>query len=185
MLLSPSAAEDFDCFTTDTEPYDSVVIGLAPTKFNYENLNKAFRILSSRPEDPDSTARVPLLATHRARYVRSSSGELSLGPGPFVSAIEVAVGDGLRAESVGKPERAFFEVCLKDINESLDMKGEGKENLLVEEVAIVGDDIEADLAGGAIELGLKRILGKPYKYHLRKIAYFLSHSENWKISFWG
>lgn len=44
-LLSADARNDF--LPTDSEPsdtrYDSVVIGLAPTEFNYENLNQAFR----------------------------------------------------------------------------------------------------------------------------------------------
>ncbi|KAG8792267.1 hypothetical protein FRC19_004595 [Serendipita sp. 401] len=167
LLLSPSAEEDFADFAENSgsnegreeKGYDAVVIGLAPTKFSYEHLNEAFRILSNTTS---GSKPIPLLATHRARYVRSPSGQLSLGPGPFVSALETGVGNGLRGESVGKPDRAFFEVCLKDLGVSLD--GFGRSQLKIEDVAVVGDDVEADLAGGAIELGLRRILVKTGKY---------------------
>lgn len=141
-----------------------MVVGLAPTKFTYENLNVAFHILSNTSSSNSSQTPVPLLATHRARYVRSSSGDLSLGPGPFITALETAVGDGLTAETVGKPERKFFEVCLKDLGIEIDgNNGQTKTGCLkIENVAVVGDDIEADLAGGAIELGLQRILGNEH-----------------------
>jgi ribonucleotide monophosphatase NagD (HAD superfamily) len=127
----------------------------------------AFQILSSSPSPSSDGKRasstIPLLATHRARYVRTSSGEFSLGPGPFVSALEVGVGNGLKAECIGKPERTFFEVCLDDLGiERGYTDGEGASigmNRVVEAVAVVGDDTEADLAGGAIELGLCRVLG--------------------------
>ncbi|KAG8825581.1 hypothetical protein FRC17_008611, partial [Serendipita sp. 399] len=71
LLLSPSAEEDFADFMQssgegDEKAHDAVVIGLAPTKFSYEYLNKAFRILSNSTSD--STKPVPLFATHRARY---------------------------------------------------------------------------------------------------------------------
>jgi len=162
LLLSPSAEEDFAEFRENSESQDSqlnqihdaVVVGLAPTKFTYEHLNTAFRILSSSPPSSDGSSTIPLLATHRARYVRTSSGELSLGPGPFVSALEVGVGNGLKAECIGKPERAFFEVCLDDLGLE-----RGYTNEEGRSIAVVGDDIDADLAGGAIEFGLWRVLG--------------------------
>jgi ribonucleotide monophosphatase NagD (HAD superfamily) len=68
------------------------------------------------------------------------------------------VGNGLQAETIGKPERKFFEVCLRDLGVNLE-GDKGRASLKIEDVAVVGDDIEADLSGGAIELGLQRILG--------------------------
>lgn len=118
----------------------------------------AFRILSNNVGKGSSQTSVPLLAAHRARYIRSPDGQLSLGPGPFVSALETAVGNGLQAETIGKPERKFFEVCLRDLGVNLE-GDKGRASLKIEDVAVVGDDIEADLSGGAIELGLQRILG--------------------------
>ena len=82
-----------------------------------------------------------------------------------MTALEVGVGNGCKAESVGKPSRAFFEVCLRDlgVGNGIGIVGSNNEEtgktLKAEDVAIVGDDIEADLGDGALELGLHRILG--------------------------
>lgn len=45
LLIDPAAMEDFQDLATDDTPDtpDAVVIGLAPSKFNYDELNKAFR----------------------------------------------------------------------------------------------------------------------------------------------
>ncbi|KIM32118.1 hypothetical protein M408DRAFT_14632 [Serendipita vermifera MAFF 305830] len=169
LLLSPSALDDFKDLSDEdnsAQDHDAVVVGLAPNSFTYNTLNQAFRILSSS----NGQRPIPLLTTHRARYVRSSSGELSLGPGPFVTTLEVGVGDGCKAEIVGKPARAFFEVCLRDlgVGRKRDISDEDGqrdgEELKADHVAIIGDDIEADLGGGALELGLNRILVKTGKY---------------------
>ncbi len=133
---------------TDAE-YDCVVLGLAPSMFTYEHLNTAFRILLSTPPKP-------LIATHRAKYIRtqSSTDSLSLGPGPFVAALEAAT--GVQAEVVGKPSRTFFEMVIDDFAED-ELLPEGR-------IAIVGDDVETDLGGGAVELGLWRVLVRTGKY---------------------
>lgn len=132
--------------------YDSVVVGLAPSMFTYEHLNTAFRILLAKPPKP-------LIATHRAKYIRvgsvnqdsSSAGNatLSLGPGPFVAALETATGTS--AEVLGKPTRAFFRTVIESFGEDVTNR-EGA-------IAIVGDDVETDLGGGASEIGLWRVLG--------------------------
>lgn len=134
-------------------------MGLSPTHFSYDHLNAAFRILlSSSPK--------PLIATHRAKYIRiapdsvnSSAGSasdphetLSLGPGPFVAALETAT--GVQAEVVGKPSRAFFETVIDSFSE--DELGSSDDGA---RIAIIGDDVETDLGGGALELGLWRVLG--------------------------
>lgn len=129
--------------------YDSVVIGLAPELFTYDRLTTAFRVLIS-----NSSA--PLIATHKARYIRTPDGELSLGPGPFVAALEDAIGDNERAEIIGKPSRAFYERVLSSFSE----KPLGKESTKWDNVAIIGDDVQADLGGGASEVGLWRVLGE-------------------------
>jgi len=42
LLIEPAAMDDFQDLITDETP-NAVVIGLAPSKFNYDELNKAFR----------------------------------------------------------------------------------------------------------------------------------------------
>jgi ribonucleotide monophosphatase NagD (HAD superfamily) len=142
--------------------YDSVVVAFAPAQFDYVSLNTAFRVLMGehptvteqqcgRPPPPGSDR--PLIATHRARYFGDADGALSLGPGPFVAALENATGK--RAETVGKPERKFFEMVLNSFGP--DLRGD-REGL----VAVIGDDVQNDLGDGAVELGFWRVLGTPF-----------------------
>ncbi|KZP26167.1 hypothetical protein FIBSPDRAFT_949637 [Athelia psychrophila] len=145
--------------TSHDAPYDSVVIGLSPALLDYDNLTTAFRILVgehdlSSPKNAPNERAVPLIATHKAKYIQSSGG-LSLGPGPFVEALENA--SGVKAEIVGKPTRAFFEAVIDDMGLDPSNQAAGK-------VVIIGDDIQADLGGGAVELGLWRVLVKTGKY---------------------
>lgn len=89
-LISESAREEFADFPKPHNVYDhdAVVIGLAPEELSYENLNVAFRILTGeRPNDTTACGKdrehpsAPLIAMHRASYVRHADGALSLGPG--------------------------------------------------------------------------------------------------------
>lgn len=43
LLIDSAAMEDFEDLIKVEKQYDSVVIGLAPEKFNYDDLNNAFR----------------------------------------------------------------------------------------------------------------------------------------------
>ena len=164
-LLSDSAREEItnkteqhtDDTTTTTTAYDSVVIGLAPSKFTYEHLNTAFRILTnehfSQHPSPNPGPTIPLIATHKAKYIASPDGALSLGPGPFVTALEHA--SGTHAQVVGEPSIGFFKSVVKDFGFECEGDAGGG-------IAVIGDDVEADLGGGAIELGLWRVLGTSY-----------------------
>lgn len=132
-------------------PYDSVVVAFAPSQFDYVSLNTAFRVLMNEHDTQRGRPRLdyPFIATHRSRYVGDSDGALSLGPGPFVAALENA--SGRSAEIVGKPERKFFELVISSLGSDVqDRKGV---------IAVVGDDIQSDLGGGAVELGFWRVLG--------------------------
>jgi ribonucleotide monophosphatase NagD (HAD superfamily) len=82
-----------------------------------------------------------LLALQKNRYWRTASG-LSLDAGPFVAALEYA--SGKQALVVGKPEPTFFRLALEDLG------------LAANEVAMVGDDAEADVVG-AKKAGLSGI----------------------------
>ncbi|KAI8884149.1 hypothetical protein K501DRAFT_323094 [Backusella circina FSU 941] len=143
LLMEDATMEEFDGL--DTENPNSVVIGLAPSKFNYEKLNEAFRLMI----DGDN---VPLIAVHKGRYFADKDEKLSLGPGGFVQALEYAT--GVTAINVGKPTEQFFKLALKQIN-MLDAPGD---------VAIIGDDVKSDLGIGAINLGLHRYLVQTGKY---------------------
>jgi HAD superfamily hydrolase (TIGR01458 family) len=77
------------------------VVGLAPNKFNYESMNKAFRLLLNGSQ---------LIAIHKSKYYKTSSG-LSLSVGPFASVLEFAT--DIKAVVVGKPEKEFFLQALQ------------------------------------------------------------------------
>ena len=62
--------QDFQEFDT-TNP-NAVVIGLAPSQFNYDALTDAFRLIKNQG--------APLIAIHKARYFAKTDG-LALGPG--------------------------------------------------------------------------------------------------------
>ncbi|KAG2132100.1 HAD-like domain-containing protein [Suillus clintonianus] len=167
-LLSESAKDECRLDLHDTNvPYDAVIVGLAPALFDYDHLNSAFRVLIGEEDDDDDDsqkerngsedpkASIPLIALHKARYIESSGGHgLALGPGPFVAALENAT--GREAEVLGKPSKGFFSTVI----ESLDVEGPDSEGC----IAVIGDDIQTDLGGGAIELCLWRILVKTGKY---------------------
>jgi HAD superfamily hydrolase (TIGR01458 family) len=107
---------------TDDHP-DYVLVGDLGNGFTYERLNPAFRHLMGGAE---------LLALQKNRYWRTDAG-LALDAGPFVAALEFA--SGKNASVVGKPEQEFFRIALEDLG------------LRADEVAMVGDDVEADVVG--------------------------------------
>jgi HAD superfamily hydrolase (TIGR01450 family) len=113
--------------------FDSVVVGLAPSHFHYSQLTTAFRILLQHPQS--------LIAIHRANYVRDANdGELSLGPGAFVTALETA-SNCASAKVMGKPSPEFFASAMWD-------------DLSPEEMCMIGDDVMADIYGaGNVGIG--------------------------------
>ena len=145
--------------------HDSVVVGLTPSSLDYANLNVAFRILKGETTTSSASPNaIPLIATHKAKYIQTESGLLSLGPGPFVAALEHAT--GVQATVVGKPTKKFFETVINDFSETeIPDSGQGR-------ITVIGDDIEADLGEGALELNLWRILGK-YFAHDNMLCVFL------------
>jgi len=107
---------------TEDSP-DYVLVGDLGEGFTYERLNPAFRHLMEGAE---------LVALQKNRYWQTDSG-LALDAGSFVAALEFA--SGKHASVVGKPEREFFRLALEDLG------------LEAGQVAMVGDDAEADVVG--------------------------------------
>ena len=64
--------QDFSDLAGEPQNVDSVVVGLAPSKFNHENLSTAFRIIKEK--------KAPLIAINKSRYFASKDG-LKLGTG--------------------------------------------------------------------------------------------------------
>ncbi|GAA6028330.1 hypothetical protein JCM8097_006979 [Rhodosporidiobolus ruineniae] len=150
-LLTPSALSDFPPASPPSE-CDSVVIGLSPSSFDYAQLNTAFRLLAGE-EGGGKKGEVPLVVTHKARYFGDKDGKLSLGPGPFITALEEA--GGCKAEIVGKPEKAFFQLALDSL------ASHGFSN---SEIGMIGDDYSQDVGPAVAALGLQRFLVQTGKY---------------------
>ncbi|EDV25265.1 Haloacid dehalogenase-like hydrolase domain-containing protein 2 [Trichoplax sp. H2] len=137
LMLQPEAREDFQDVPTSNP--NGVLVGLSPDSFNYQTMNEAFRILGNAGS---------LIAVHKGRYYKTLEG-LSLGPGPFVSALEYAT--GVEAKVVGKPQSNFFQSALESVDG------------LADETIMIGDDIRDDI-GGAQAIGMRGILVKTGKY---------------------
>lgn len=143
LLLTESATNDFEGVVDNSKPFDSVVVGLAPDQFNYKSLNEAFRILKNSPHSK-------LIATHSSLYFQDKDNQLSLGPGPFIHALQSA---SAKAPIIcGKPSSSFFINALNDL---------GIQEQDYKDVAIIGDDALSDLG---TDLPLAKILVKTGKY---------------------
>ena len=138
-LVDESLLEDLEEITLTQDHPDHVLIGDLGEGFTYGRLNAAFRCLMDGAE---------LIALQRNRYWRREDG-LALDAGPFVAALEYA--SGKSATVVGKPEESFFRLALEDLG------------LRSHEVAMVGDDAEADVAG-AQAAGLRGVQVRTGKY---------------------
>jgi HAD superfamily hydrolase (TIGR01458 family) len=138
-LVDESLLEDLGGITLAEDRPDHVLVGDLGEGFTYDRLNAAFRCLMDG---------AGLIALQKNRYWRREDG-LALDAGPFVAALEYASGES--ATVVGKPEVNFFRLALEDLG------------LEAHEVAMVGDDAEADVAG-AQAAGLRGILVRTGKY---------------------
>lgn len=138
LVAEPLLVDLADIVMTDDHP-DFVLVGDLGEGFTYDRLNAAFRYLVDG---------AGLVALQRNRFWRRDDG-LALDAGPFVAALEYA--SGKRAAVVGKPESAFFRRALYEMG------------LEAHQGAMVGDDVEADVAG-ARAAGLKGVLVRTGKY---------------------
>jgi HAD superfamily hydrolase (TIGR01458 family) len=138
LLMRDSVKEEFRELEESDEP-DAVIVGDLGERFDYAVLNRAFRQLLGGAE---------LIALQKNRYWLREDG-LCLDVGPFVAALEFAV--GREAHVLGKPAVALFRHV---------MAGAGARP---EEVVMVGDDVESDV-GGAPRAGLAGVLDRTGKY---------------------
>ncbi len=126
----------------------AVVVGDAAADFSFEHLNAAFRLVRGGAR---------LVAMHRNPWWLTAEGP-TLDAGTFVRALEFAT--RRRAVVVGKPSPAFFSSAVAAL-------GDG--SLRPGEVAMVGDDVWADVLG-ARRAGLRGILVLSGKHGLEEAA---------------
>lgn len=129
LLVDPDLLEDFEA-APSSGPI-AVVVGDAGSGFTYDRLNAAFRELAEG---------APLLALAYNRVFQDSDGLLSLDAGAFVKALEFA--SDRKAKLLGKPSEQFFAAGAESMG------------LAQQDVFMIGDDAESDVAG-AIQAGLR------------------------------
>lgn len=139
LLMRDAVKADFAGLEEADGPADAVIIGDLGTAFDYDALNRAFRLVMDGAE---------LVALQKNRYWLTADG-LSLDVGPFVAAIEYATRQ--EAFVAGKPSPGFFELVLRDLG------------VEAKYAAIVGDDVETDVGGG-LRAGLPAVLVRTGKY---------------------
>jgi HAD superfamily hydrolase (TIGR01458 family) len=138
-LTMQAIVEDLEGVELVGEGADAVLLGGADETeetgrvFSYMNLARAFAELEGGAE---------LYCLHKNRWWQTARGPL-LDAGMFVAGLEYAA--GIEATVLGKPSVAYFAAAL----EALDADAE--------RTWIVGDDIDADVAGGQ-RVGLRTVL---------------------------
>ena len=120
---------------------ECVVIGDLADLWDFRNLNRAFRLLHNNPG-------AKLIALGMTRYWMAADG-IALDVAPFVVALEHA--SARKAMVFGKPSAAFFRAAADRLR------------LSPGEVLMIGDDIEADVAG-ARAAGLHAALVRTGKF---------------------
>jgi HAD superfamily hydrolase (TIGR01450 family) len=135
-VLSPDEADG-------DERVDAVVIGDAGDDLSFRNLDIAFRHLRAGAE---------FLAMHRNPWWITHRGP-TLDSGALVVGLEFAL--GRRAVICGKPSPVVFRAALAELRR--DVAAAGGRRLRAAEVAMVGDDPQADVAAGR-RAGLRGIL---------------------------
>ncbi len=122
-IVSGAARADLAGLPEDPDRPDHVVIGDTDGAFSRPVLNRAFRALRAGAD---------LVAMARNRWYATAAGP-AVDIGAAVAALEYAA--EVRATVIGKPSAPFFHA------------GAAALGLAPEDVAMVGDDPEADIVG--------------------------------------
>ena len=133
IMLEREGLDEFKKFTQDINNPEYIVIGDNRSKFDFEHMNKALRLLLKGAKligmTPDT--------------VDCSMGEPELNVGSWVHMLEKA--SGVKACYIGKPSPYIYKLTLQTMG------------INKEEVVMVGDRVATDIQG-ANDLGIKTIL---------------------------
>ena len=138
-VLNEKVKKDFSEFTEELVNPEYIIIGDIGNKWNYNLLNKIFNMMMNGSN---------LIALHKGRFWLTEEG-LQMDIGAFIAGLEYVTGK--QAIVLGKPSKEFFLTAINGLN------------VLPENIAMVGDDINNDVSG-AQALGMYGILVKTGKY---------------------
>ncbi|EIJ41147.1 HAD-superfamily subfamily IIA hydrolase, TIGR01458 [Beggiatoa alba B18LD] len=145
LLLAEDAKRDFREFPQTEDKPNFVVIGDIGDVWRYSLLNQVFQYMMAGAE---------LIALHKNKFWQTANG-LQLDIGSFITGLEYATGK--TATVIGKPSSTFFELAMRDLR------------LSREQVAVIGDDVEADVAGGQA-CGMMGILVQTGKFRTEQVV---------------
>lgn len=145
LLLADDVRQDFVEFEQSETAPDLVIVGDIGERWSYSLLNSVFHNLMQGAR---------LIAIHKNRFWQTEQG-LMLDIGGFVTALEYAT--GCETMLIGKPSSDFFRIAVTDMG------------LPAEQAMMVGDDIDADVAG-AQRAGLVGTLVRTGKYRAEYCA---------------
>jgi len=145
LFVPPATASEFSGIEL-AEPHGhgpagAVVIGDYGERWDFAELNRAFRLLMTEPEPV-------LVALGMTRYWRAPDG-LRLDTAPFVTALSHAT--GIEPVVLGKPAAPFFDAALALLGTSADR------------TLMIGDDIRTDV-DAAQAVGIRGLLVKTGKF---------------------
>ena len=142
IMLKGKGLDEFSHFNQDPDNPEYVVLGDFRDDFNFQNLNKALRLISNG-------AKLIVMITET---VDSSLGEMELTVGAYGKMLEDAA--NIRATYIGKPNHYIFDITLATMN-----------NIEKSKILMVGDKMQTDILG-AKQVGLKAALVKTGEFRI-------------------
>jgi HAD superfamily hydrolase (TIGR01458 family) len=140
VMLEREGLDEFKDLPQDEDNPEYVVVGDNRSRFDFDHLNKALRLLCQGSK----------LVGMQAELLDSSMGELELNVGAWVKMLELA--SGVPAVYIGKPNPFAFELALDTIG------------LPKDQVLVVGDRLSTDVQG-ARDFGLRSVLVRTGEFH--------------------
>ena len=144
LLVDREGQDEFKDFVLDEQDPEYLVVGDARTRFDFDHLNHALRLLANGAK----------LIGMQAEILDHSMGELELNVGAWVGMLEQAA--GVTAVYIGKPNPFSFELALR----SMCLSGQ--------EVLVVGDRVSTDILG-ARQAGLRSALVRTGEFDPRHL----------------
>lgn len=151
LFIAPVTRREFDGLdiaAADAANVAAVVVGDYGERWDFAELNRAFRLLMTKPQPT-------LVALGMTRYWKAEDG-LRLDTAPFVMALSHA--SGAEPVVLGKPAATFFDAALSLL---------GVEH---GQALMIGDDINGDVRG-AQQAGIRAALVETGKFRAQDLAH--------------
>jgi HAD superfamily hydrolase (TIGR01458 family) len=146
VMVEGEGIQEFAGFVQDEQNPEYIVVGDNRSKFDFDHLNHALRLLRKGSR----------LIGMTSELLDTSMGDLELNVGSWVRLLETA--SGVPAEFVGKPHRFAFDLALQSLD--LDRR----------QVLMVGDRVNTDVQGANM-FGLRSVLVQTGEFDPAELVY--------------